>query len=89
MQLDIACEPTLTVQKFHKIFMEIMMWSRSVGVMILTIFITAMFLIYILRYELLSSLNFGQVIDKRTDGLMHMSPPCISTGVLKRRRRSC
>ncbi len=38
-----------------------------------------------LRYELTSSLNFGPVTDGRTDRqkAMHMSPPCISTGVLK------
>ncbi len=37
------------------------------------------------RYELLSSLNFGPVTDGQTDGrkVMHMSPPCICTGVLK------
>ncbi len=41
------------------------------------------------RYEFLSSdfwssLNFGQVTDRQTDiqKAMHMSPPCISTGVL-------
>ncbi len=42
-----------------------------------------------LRYELFSSLNFGPVTDRRsdrqTDGqkAMHMSPSCISKGVLK------
>ena len=40
---------------------------------------------YFLRYELFSSLNFGHITDGRTDRpkAMHMSPPCISTGVLK------
>ncbi len=33
--------------------------------------------------DLLSSLNFGPVKDIQTDKAMHMSPLCISTGVLK------
>ena len=44
---------------------------------------------YFLRYELFSSLNFGQITDGQTDRqtdrqkVMYMSPLCISTGVLK------
>ena len=40
-------------------------------------------LLHFLGYELLlfSSLNFGGVTDRQR--AMHMSPPCISTGVLK------
>ncbi len=36
---------------------------------------------YTLRYELFSCLNFDQVTDRCK--AMHMSPPCMSTGVLK------
>ena len=35
------------------------------------------------------SLNFGQVTDRQTDDgqkVMHNSPPCISTGLLKNRK---
>ena len=38
-------------------------------------------LLYFSRYELTSSLNFGQVTDRQK--AMHKSPPCKSTGVLK------
>ena len=44
-----------------------------------------------MRYELLSSLNFGQVIqDRQTDRrkAMHKSPSCICTGGLKHKKKN-
>ncbi len=38
-------------------------------------------LLYFRRYELLSSLKFCLVTDRRVDA-MHMRPPCSNTGVL-------
>ena len=42
-----------------------------------------------MRYKLWSSRNFRQVMYRQTDGqkAMYMSPPCISTGVLKNKMK--
>ena len=39
---------------------------------------------FALSDEIVSSLNFGEVTDGQTER-MHMSPPCIRTGVLKKK----
>ncbi len=45
--------------------------------------VSYLYLLYLMRYELLSSRNFVLVTDRQNP--MHLSPPCIGTGGLKNR----